>query len=152
MGFKMKRSNMAGGIMIDRKPDGHMPDFRAKSAPLQMKSDFKPHKMYKDGKVVTAKTHQEHVDLGKQGFGHEPPTNYGKAVKMQDDKKKKKPSQGDFVPAYPGADISEAEYKKMKALGIKSEQDYSAYKAAKDKKAWLAKNVKNKTNTTTAKK
>jgi len=37
MGFKMKRSNMTGGIMIDKKPDGHMPDYRAKSAPLQMK-------------------------------------------------------------------------------------------------------------------
>ena len=107
MGFKMKRSDMAGGIMIDKKPDGHMPDFRAKSAPLQMKHD-------KD--------------------------------------KKAKPDQGDFVPAYPGADISEAEYKKMKALGITSESMYAQYKAAKDKKAWLAENVKKKTNTTTAKK
>ena len=77
MGFKMKRSNMAGGIMIDRKPDGHMPDYRAKSAPLQMKGT--PN------------------------------------MEMQDNKKKKKPSQGDFVPAFEGADISKAEYdKKMK--------------------------------------
>lgn len=117
MGFKMKRSNMAGGIMIDKKPDGHMPDYRAKSAPLQMKGT--PN------------------------------------MEMKDKKKKKKeakPNQGDFVPAYPGADISEAEYKKMKALGITSESMYSEYKTAKDKKAWLAQNVKKKTNTTTAKK
>ena len=67
-------------------------------------------------------------------------------------KAKKKPSQGDFIPAYEGADISEAEYKKMKGLGITSEQMYAEYKAAKDKKAWLAKNVKKKPNTTTAKK
>jgi len=105
----MKRSDMAGGIMIDKKPDGHMPDFRAKSAPLQMKDD-------------------------------------------KDKKKEAKPNQGDFVPAYPGADISEAEYKKMKALGITSESMYAQYKTAKDKKAWLAENVKKKTNTTTAKK
>ena len=48
MGFKMKRSNMAGGIMIDKKPDGHMPDFRAKSAPLQMKGT--PNMEMKDDK------------------------------------------------------------------------------------------------------
>mgnify|MGYP003112967685 FL=1 len=75
---------------------------------------------------------------------------------MKDDNKKKKdevkptvkkvktkPSQGDFVPAYPGADISAAEYKKMKGLGIKSEAEYAEYKA--NPKAWAAKNKKNKT-------
>jgi hypothetical protein len=54
MGFKMKRSNMAGGIMIDKKPDGHMPDFRAKSAPLQMNDD-KDKKKAKDTKKTLAK-------------------------------------------------------------------------------------------------
>ena len=51
MGFKMKRSNMAGGIMIDRKPDGHGPDYRAKSAPLQMKDDKKPKPKSQEGFV-----------------------------------------------------------------------------------------------------
>ncbi len=31
--------------------------------------------------------------------------------------KKKKPSQGDFIPAYPGADISKAEYDKRRKAG-----------------------------------
>lgn len=33
---------------------------------------FKTHKMYKDGKTVTADTHKEHVDLGKKGYSHSP--------------------------------------------------------------------------------
>ena len=33
------------------------------------------------------------------------------------DKKSKKPSQGDFIPAYPGADISKAEYDKRRKAG-----------------------------------
>ena len=37
--------------------------------------------------------------------------------KQKNTPKKKKPSQGDFVPAYPGADISEAEYKKRMKSG-----------------------------------
>lgn len=69
------------------------------------------------------------------------------AVKPIAKKVKDKPSQGDFVPAYPGADISAAEYKKMKGLGIKSEAEYAEYKA--NPKAWAAKNKK---KTTTVKK
>tara|TARA_R100000231_G_scaffold11290_1_gene13447 strand:+ start:244 stop:684 length:441 start_codon:yes stop_codon:yes gene_type:complete len=146
MGFKMKRSNMAGGIMIDRKPDGHMPDFRAKSAPLQMKDGSYGETADKDIKPKAAPKYGKKAAAPKAMM----PT-FGE---MKDRKKKKEKGGpgGDFVPAYEGADISEAEYKKMKALGIKNEQDYAAYKAAKDKKAWLAKNVKKKTNTTTAKK
>ena len=34
--------------------------------------EFEPHKMYKDGKVVMADTHQEHLDFGKQGYVHSP--------------------------------------------------------------------------------
>jgi len=33
------------------------------------------------------------------------------------DKKSKKPSHGDFIPAYPGADISKAEYDKRRKAG-----------------------------------
>jgi len=105
MGFKMKRSNMAGGIMIDRKPDGHMPDYRAKSAPLQMKktaAEIAREKAEKDARMVRR----------KRPTGPPPPP----PAQMKDDKKKPKPkSQEGFVPAFEGADISKAEYdKKMK--------------------------------------
>lgn len=86
MGFKMKRSNMAGGIMIDRKPDGHGPDYRAKSAPLQF-TDDKKKKAEKAKKTIS----KQSPDLKK-------------AVKK---------SQEDFVPAYPGADYSKEQIAKM---------------------------------------
>ena len=37
------------------------------------KKAFKEHKMYKDGKVVTAKTHADHVKYSKMGYTHEKP-------------------------------------------------------------------------------
>ena len=43
-------------------------------------------------------------------------------------KKKKKKNQ-DFEPAYPGADISKAEYDKARKAGVKSEAEYAEYKA-----------------------
>ena len=48
-------------------------------------------------------------------------------------KKKKKKSQ-DFEPAYPGADISKAEYDKARKAGVKSEAEYAEYKAKMKKK------------------
>ena len=47
---------------------------------------------------------------------------------------KKKKSQ-DFVPAYPGADISKAEYDKARKAGVRSEAEFAEYKAKKKKKA-----------------
>ncbi len=34
------------------------------------KKDFKPHKMYKNGKAVMANTYQEHLSLGRKGYDH----------------------------------------------------------------------------------
>tara|TARA_B100000902_G_C27275009_1_gene898370 strand:- start:1220 stop:1633 length:414 start_codon:yes stop_codon:yes gene_type:complete len=107
MGFKMKRSNMAGGIMIDRKPDGHMPDYRAKSAPLQMKKTAT--EIAREKAAKEARKEKRNRPTGPLEMKGTP------NMEMQDNKKKKKPSQGDFVPAFEGADISKAEYdKKMK--------------------------------------
>ena len=36
------------------------------------KKDFKPHKMYKDGKMEMADTHEEHLELGEKGYTHSP--------------------------------------------------------------------------------
>ena len=46
-----------------------------------------------------------------------------------DPKKSEKASQDNFKPAYPGADISSAEYEKAKKAGVKSESEYAEYKA-----------------------
>ena len=80
---------MAGGIMIDRKPDGHGPDYRAKSAPLQFTDDKK--------KKV------EKAEKAKKTLLKQSP----------DLKKAVKKSQEDFVPAYPGADYSKEQIAKM---------------------------------------
>ena len=53
--------------------------------------------------------------------------------KTNTNKKPVKPSQGDFVPAYPGADISKAEYDKARKAGVKSEAEYTEYKAKQNK-------------------
>jgi len=34
------------------------------------KKDFKPPKMYKNGKTVMANTYQEHLSLGRKGYDH----------------------------------------------------------------------------------
>mgnify|MGYP000129592207 CR=1 FL=1 len=34
---------------------------------------FKPHKMYKGGKIVTAKTMANHLSLKKKGYNHTKP-------------------------------------------------------------------------------
>jgi len=46
---------------------------------------------------------------------------------------KKKKSQ-DFEPAYPGADISKAEYDKARKAGVRSEAEFAEYKAKMKKK------------------
>ena len=45
---------------------------------------FEKHKMYKDGKVKTANTDQEHKDLAKKGWSHDDP----KTKKVEEGKKK----------------------------------------------------------------
>ena len=51
-----------------------------------------------------------------------------------DPKKSEKASQDNFKPAYPGADISSAEYEKAKKAGVKSESEYAEYKAKQNQK------------------
>ena len=54
----------------------------------------------------------------------------GATTGKQPAKKKRKK----FVPAYPGADISKAEYDKARKAGVKSEAEFAEYKAKKKKK------------------
>jgi hypothetical protein len=42
---------------------------------------FKPHKMYKGSKVVTAKTYKEHLSLKAKGYGHSKPKSKPKTKK-----------------------------------------------------------------------
>jgi len=49
-------------------------------------------------------------------------------------KKKSKKKKQDFKPAYPGADISKAEYDKARKAGVTSEAEYAKYKAKMKKK------------------
>ena len=55
------------------------------------KKDFKPHKMYKDGKAVMANTYQQHLSLGKKEYDHSAtplkkrgcgPQSLGSAIKL----------------------------------------------------------------------
>lgn len=137
MGFKMKGPSMyplykkakQGGIAVNRSGNPGAPDGRASSSPFQkntgdktkeqlIKEGFTPRDadmMIKDGAVTGRQDNKKKTNTKKKPVA-------------------KKPSQGDFVPAYPGADISEAEYKKMKSLGIKSEAEYAEYKAKQNKK------------------
>ena len=54
----------------------------------------------------------------------------GATTGKQPAKKKRK----EFVPAYPGADISKAEYDKARKAGVRSEAEFAEYKAKKKKK------------------
>jgi len=54
-------------------------------------------------------------------------------TKLKKKKKSKKKNQ-DFEPAYPGADISKAEYDKARKAGVTSEAEYAEYKAKMKKK------------------
>ena len=137
MAFKMKgpslypnyRGKKEKMIVINHEGPAGAADGRASSSPFQrktggktkeqlLKEGFTPRdadQMIKDGAVTGRQNNKKKTNTKKKPVA-------------------KKPSQGDFVPAYPGADISEAEYKKMKSLGIKSEAEYAEYKAKKKKK------------------
>lgn len=136
MAFKMKGPSLypnykKAGKTIQVVRDGNpgAADGRASSSPFQrktggktkeqlLKEGFTPRdadQMIKDGAVTGRQDNKKKTNTKKKPVA-------------------KKPSQGDFVPAYPGADISEAEYKKMKSLGIKSEAEYAEYKAKQNKK------------------
>jgi hypothetical protein len=112
MAFKMKGPSMypkyktngagaKGDISLERSGNNAMTDGRANSSPFQMNEDKKP-----------KKTKEDYI---KEGFTP------ADADKMMKDgattgrpKTKTKPkSQGDFEPAYPGADYSKAEIAKM---------------------------------------
>lgn len=46
------------------------------------KKAFKPHKMYKGNMVKTARTHAEHIRLGKLGYTHTKPKRKRKPKKV----------------------------------------------------------------------
>ena len=121
MGYKMKgpslypnyKSNGAGakGALPGHHPlikSGYedMPDGRAKSSAFQMKDDKKTKEdLLKEG-FTPADADQMIKDGAVTGKPKKKMTAKEKSLKPTGD-------QGDFIPAYPGADISEAEYKKQ---------------------------------------
>ena len=138
MGFKMKgpsmypnyRGSKAGtsdngaaygpdmGLALNKESKRKESDMRATSSPFQkntgdktkeqlIKEGFTPRDadmMIKDGATT-----------GRQDKKPVPPKKTTLKVKKGSaaDKKSKKPSQGDFVPAYPGADYSKEQIAKM---------------------------------------
>ena len=138
MGFKMKGPSMypnyrkaAKVIQVVRDGNPGAADGRASSSPFQKNTGGKTkEQLLKEG-FTPADADQMIKDGAVTGVVNNKKNNKKNTVK---NKNVKKPSQGDFVPAYPGADISEAEYKKMLSLGIKSEAEYAEYKANQKKK------------------
>lgn len=65
-------------------------------------------------------------------------------------KKKSKKKKQDFKPAYPGADISKAEYDKARKAGVTSEAEYAEYKAKMKKKKKSPTKLKGKIKPTKA--
>lgn len=79
-------------------------------------------------KLVSALKHKPWAAAHKERAAHPNTAEaHGAPVKL---KKKKK----EFVPAYPGADISKEEYDKARKAGVKSEAEYAEYKAKMKKK------------------
>lgn len=60
-------------VQTDRKKDAKRGYVKHKGAVVE--KQFEPHMMYdpKSGKGVEAKTHQQHLDLKKKGYGHDKP-------------------------------------------------------------------------------
>ena len=103
MAFKMKgpslypKTRLSQKLNVDHSAKTSTSEGRASSSAFQMK----------DGKTKE--------ELLKEGFTPKDADQMrkdGATTGKQKPKKTKKPSQGDFEPAYPGADISEAEYNK----------------------------------------
>lgn len=118
MGYKMKgpslypnyKSNGVGakGTLPGHQKSGYedMADGKAKSSAFQMKDDKKTKEdLLKEG-FTPADADQMIKDGAVTGRPKKKMTAKEKSLKVTKD-------QGDFIPAYPGADISEAEYKKQ---------------------------------------
>ena len=115
---------------------------------------YKPFKMKGPSLYRTTPT-QMKGDLDKDGRLSDYEANRQSKIDESMNKKSATPQKKDqdFVPAYPGADISESEYKKMQELGIKSEAEYAKYKANQSKKTTdpkknSSKTTKNSSDTT----
>ena len=90
-GLKFVVNSESPGIKDVKCEDGVLKNWSARAAQIaskyckddnygrgkkdESKEDFKPHKMYdpETGEGVEAKTHQDHIDLGKKGYVHEKP-------------------------------------------------------------------------------
>jgi len=79
-----------------------------------------------------------------------PPSEKWKRMQEVSLKKKGKKKKQDFKPAYPGADISKAEYDKARKAGVTSEAEYAKYKAKMKKKKKSPTKLKRKIKPTKA--
>tara|TARA_R100001015_G_C4585086_1_gene141095 strand:+ start:350 stop:862 length:513 start_codon:yes stop_codon:yes gene_type:complete len=127
MAFKMKgpslypnfRGKKEKMIVINHEGPAGAADGRASSSPFQRKTDGKT----KEQLLKEGFTPRDADQMIKDG-----------ATTGRQKTKAKPKSQQDFEPAYPGADISKAEYDKAKKAGVKSEAEYAEYKAKMKKK------------------
>ncbi len=125
MGYVMKGHSLPG---IKQRPAQNIKDGRSISSPYQKSGSGsdqeKDSKKKQNETVVNSRTGKvSSVATERLKKAGAPPevikASEAKTVKSFKKKlaKKSKPSQGEFVPAYPGADISETEYKKRVKSG-----------------------------------
>lgn len=127
MAFKMKgpslypKTRLSQKLNVDHSANTSTDEGRAKSSAFQMK----------DGKTKE--------ELLKEGFTPKDADQMRKEGATTGKPKPKKPSQGDFEPAYPGADYSKKDIAKMSDKEKQSKIDgYSKKKTIKAKKSTVA--------------
>lgn len=129
MAFKMKgpslypkmntATRLSQKLNVDHSANTSTSEGRAKSSAFQMKDDKKK---------------KSKEQLIKEGFTPADADKMRKDGAVTGETKRKKPSQGDFEPAYPGADYSKADIAKMSEKEKQSKIDgYTPKKAKKSK-------------------
>jgi hypothetical protein len=145
-GLKFVVNSDSPGIKDIKCEDGVLKNWSARAAQIaskyckddnygrgkkdESKEDFKPHKMYdpETGEEVEAKTHQDHVDLGKKGYVHEKPKiDEGDLQKWADEKW----THSDGTPCGDGRDDGSVERCKPKAKWAKMDKGEKAADNAK---------------------
>ena len=73
--YKVFPSAYASGALVQCRDKGAANWGNSDKKKNETKEDFEPHMMYdpETGEEVEAKTHQDHIDLGKKGYVHEKP-------------------------------------------------------------------------------
>ena len=131
MGFKMKGPSLYQGkfgtVKINKEGYKNMPDGRSTSSPFQMHTDEHKTGKTKEQLLSEGFTPRDADQMMKDGAttgvvnNKKKKTSKDKTVKDKKSKTKVKSKQGDWQPAFPGADHSAEELKKMTK---KQKEDY----------------------------